>query len=414
MIIMHQIKTKKSKYARAGVDFEKEHDIVGILKALNKVTLPFTEDLRKIGISFPEFSTDFSGGFRVDVKKLLENRISRYIAQECVDGPGSKPVVHALYNGDNPIKLACASIDSIAMVVNDLICSGARPVTLTEYHSWHNPNLEIARQMAYGNLIAAELSKATIIGGENASLSIMITGPVPEKAYDMCHIAHGIILDKELVDNPLGKQRVKDGDIVIGLSSSGIHCNGITLAWKTAIDYSNKGFLQAQRINEKNDFLGESVAEAILTPTTIYVGPVLKLINEYKNSIKAIANITGEGIDNIRRVLPKNIGLGLDYSNKHVQKPQPIFRWIEKNADVPVKEMYLDYNMGTGMVLVVDSHYSDEIIGFLNKYPRNEKYPWQNFKAYKLGEVAKDKKQSVNLIAYNGKKEYYKKPKNKE
>lgn len=397
----------KSKYAEAGVDFEKEHDVVGILKALYEATLPFTEDLRKIGIIFPEEEGDFSGGFQVDVKKLLENGIEKYVSQQCVDGPGSKPVAHALYSGEDPVKLGCTSIDSIAMVVNDLLCSGARPVSLVEYHSWNDPGIEIARQMAEGNLIGAELSKATIIGGENASLSAMITGPVAEKAYDMCHMAYGIILDKELIDNPLGKGRVNAGNAVIGISSSGLHCNGITLAWKTAIDYKNKGYKEADRINEKVDSLGKSVAEAILTPTIIYVKPVLEVLAKYGNKIKAIVNITGEGVHNMRRVLPEQTGLQLDYSKHYVKKPHPIFNWVQEHGEVSISEMYEDYNMGTGMALIVDKDSEASVIHSLNNHSK-KRHGWDIFKAYPLGEVVKDKKELIELISHEGSREVYK------
>ena len=390
----------KSKYAEAGVDFEKEHDVVSILKALYEATLPFTADLREIGITFSEQGSDFSGGFKVDVKKLLDHGINSYVCQECVDGPGSKPIVHGLYNGNDPEKLSCTAIDSIAMVVNDLICSGARPVTLTEYHAWHNPSIEIAKQMANGNYIGAKLSKATIIGGENASLPSMITGPIKEKAYDMCHIAHGIILEKKLIENPLGKTRVKARDVVIGLSSSGVHCNGITLAWKTAIDYKNKEYSKAEKINEKINLLGESVAEALLTPTIIYAKPILDILSKYNKKIKAIANITGEGVQNMRRVLPPGKGLELDYSKDAVQEPYPIFRWIQENANVPDKEMYKDYNMGTGMILIVDP----SVVSSLTK-----KLSCYEFSAYKLGEVVNDKNELINIKTYNHSFESYKK-----
>ncbi|MBW2966408.1 hypothetical protein KY342_04870 [Candidatus Woesearchaeota archaeon] len=395
---------EKSKYAQAGVDFEKEHDVVGILKALREATLPFTEDLREIGISFPEEGSDFSSGFKVNAKKLLENGIEEYVAQECVDGPSSKPAVHALYDGDDDVKLGCTSICSIAMVANDLICSGARPVTLTEYHSWHNINTEIAKQMAKGNLIGAEAARATITGGENASLSALITGPIPEKGYDMCHIAHGIILDRELIDHPLGKGRVKEGDIAIGLSSSGVHCNGITLIWKTAIDFANYGFDKASVINQGLDDLGESVASAILTPTIIYVKPVLELLDKYHIDVKAIANITGEGVHNMRRVLASGLGLSLDYSKNDVKKPHTIFKWVQNKADVSIKEMYEDYNMGTGMVIVADKLAAPDMIQTLNSFGQQH---YNKFSAYELGKVVADKEQLIKVVTYNGKEERF-------
>jgi len=388
----------KSKYAQAGVDFEKEHEVVGILKALREKTLPFTKDLVRFGITFTEDASDFSGGFQVNTQTMLNSGIWNYVMQQCTDGPGSKPVAHALYNGNDPIKLGCTSIDSIAMVVNDLICSGARPVTLVEYHSWHDISIEIARQMAVGNLRGAELAKATIIGGENASLSTMITGPIPDNAYDMCHMATGIVFDKDIIVNPLGKNRVEIGDIAIGLSSSGIHCNGVTLGWKTPINYAanlilanlnaggNNEYAEADKINDHVEELGESVAEALLTPTIIYVEPILEILEEYGGDIHAIANITGEGVHNMKRVLPKGTELNLDYSRSAVQQPHPFFRWIQENADVSTREMYEDYNMGTGMVVLVENGSAEEIIDTLNGIGQQQTLQ-PKFKAYDLGVV---------------------------
>ena len=397
-----------SKYSKAGVDFDKEHDVVDIFRSLYEKTLPFTKDLEKYGITFPEQGSDFSGGFQINIKKLQNQGIENVVEKECVDGPGSKPIVHALYNENNILKLGCTAIDSIAMSVNDLICSGARPVTLTEYHAWNFPNMKIAKQLAEGNYIGAKLSGATIIGGENASLSNIITGPIAVKAYDMCHIAHGIILDNDLIENPLGKERVKPGDVIIGFSSSGIHCNGVTLAWKTAIDYDNKGYSEAYKINKKLDSLGESVAEALLTPTIIYVKPALNLLTLYGHAVKAIANITGEGVQNIRRVLPEKMGLELDYSQRYAKKPHLIFKWIQENAQVSDKEMYKDYNMGTGMIAIVEKNSALEIIEHLD-FLGNLQPDFQKFSAHLLGDIIKDKDELIKIITYKGTEESYSK-----
>lgn len=399
----------KSVYAQAGVDFELEHGVVNILKALREATLPFTADLRQIGITFPEEGQDFSGGFQVDVNKLRDNGIHNFSVHQCVDGPGSKPVVHALYEGDDEIKQSCTTICSVAMVANDLICSGARPVTLTEDHSWHTPNEEIAKQMARGNYIGAQLSRSTIIGGENASLPQMVTGPNLIKAYDMCHMATGLVLDDLILTNPLGPRRVKAGDKIIGLSSSGPHCNGITLLWKTAIGYDEHGFDEAARINETLKALkGESPAEAILTPTTIYVEPILAVLNAYEDEVKAIANITGEGIHNLERVLPESTGAFLDYKKRNVQRPQPVFKWVQKEADIPEREMYEDYNMGTGMMLVVSKESSKSLIEMLNTIGSGSEYPHQRFRAYDLGEIREADKKSICITTASGKQEEYK------
>lgn len=396
-----------SKYAQAGVDFEKEHSVVEVMTTVGKETAKNVKDLEEKGISFPEEGSDFSGGFKLNLETLVKNGIKEVVQSGGVDGPGSKPVVHQLYNGDDERKLAATAIDSIAMCTNDVICSGARPLVVLEYHSWNNVNLDVAKQMAKGKLVAAELSKAAIIGGENASLSAMITGPRPEKAYDMCNMALGIVIDQELIDNPLGKGRVKAGDYVIGLSSSGVHCNGITLGWKTAMNYSEKGYKDAWKINKKlKELNGESVAEALLTPTLIYVDPMMKVISEYGDAVKAVANITGEGIHNMRRVLPSETGLMLDYSEDGVQQPHLIFNWIQNKADVSSREMFEDYNMGTGMVVIVDRDSAPDVIKSLSNMGRKQKKQ-ENFSAYRLGKVVADPNEMIEVITPTGRREMY-------
>ncbi|MGE0792600.1 MAG: AIR synthase-related protein [Candidatus Woesearchaeota archaeon] len=390
-----------SKYAEAGVDFAQEHSVVDVIVKVGNETKENIADLYNSGISFPEEGNDFSGGISLDLEKMVNSGIKKTVLSGGVDGPGSKPVVHALYNGDDEIKLACTAIDSIAMCVNDLICSGARPVLIYEYHSWNDANLDVAKQMAGGKYIAAKLSKAAIVGGENASLSAMITGPIPKKAYDMCNMALGIITDEALVKNPLGKGRVQSGDSVIGVSSSGIHCNGITMSWKAAIDFKNKGYIDSYKINQRLAELGEeSVAEAVLTPTIIYVDAILSVLEQYGSHIKAIANITGEGIDNMKRILPENTGMILDYAQSYVQQPHPIFNWIQKNAVVSTQEMYHDYNQGTGMVLVVDKQHRNEIIHSLNQIGKNQIFQ-SNFKAYELGEIVPDVDSKIKGYAFD-------------
>ncbi|MBU1974847.1 MAG: hypothetical protein KKG59_00410 [Nanoarchaeota archaeon] len=373
----------KGKYAQAGVDFDLEHGVVGIFRQLFEKTRPNAADLEDIGISFPTSEEDFSGGFTLNANYVTD-RFRRFKFLQSTDGPGTKPIVHAIYNGEDPVKLSSTAHDSIAMAVNDLVCCGARPLTLLEYHAWHTPDLEIAAQMAVGNLRAANMSRAVITGGENASLSSMITGPIPKKAYDMCHMATGYLDDPDIIDKPLGPGRVKPGDWVIGLSSSGIHCNGITLPWTAAIDYKNRGFEYSFLLNKKDSQLGESLAEAILTPTIIYVRPVLELINDFEQHIHAIANITGEGVHNMHRVIPAGTGLQLNYDADGVQKQHPIFGWVQKHAEVSEKEMYEVYNMGTGMVLIVNPATAKDIIRSAHELGQASEQP---FSAYKLGEV---------------------------
>ncbi len=392
-------KKPESKYAQAGVDFDKEHGVVDIMKLVTEVTIEFTKDLREMGISFEERGGDFSGGFKVNLDQMMKNGIKEYEVKQCSDSPGSKPVVHALYNGGSEFKRACTGIDSIAMVVNDLICSGARPVSALDYHAWHSIDLKIAQEIAFGKIMAAKDAMATVVGGENASLAQIITGPIPEIAYDMCNMGHGIIFNQGLLANPLGKGRVEVGDVVVGLSSSGINCNGVTLVWKTAIDFKNKGWNEAFRINQYDDELQESVAEAILTPTPVYVKPVLDMIKHYGNQIKAIANITGEGIHNMERVLPDGMGLELDYSKLDSRYPHSIFPWVMKHADVPLKEMYENYNMGTGMIIIMSRGYAKNLAASF--WSPSVKLDCGSFRGYMLGEVVKDPKEQIKVKAYD-------------
>jgi len=179
-----------------------------------------------------------------------------------------------------------------------------------------------------------------------------------------------------------------------------VHCNGITLVWKTAIDFANQGFDNSHRINDRVGLLEQSIAEAILTPTTIYVQSILHILSKYGPRVRAIANITGEGIHNITRVLPDDTGIELTYPKR--TKEHRIFDWVQNNAGVPTREMYEDYNMGVGMAIVVDRRFSQEIIDELNLQRS------QSFTAHQLGKVVDDPNKTIIINTPEGETLEYK------
>ncbi|MFO8016141.1 MAG: AIR synthase-related protein [Candidatus Woesearchaeota archaeon] len=361
-----------SVYADAGVDFGKEHDVVGVFTRLFKQTKGNVKDLEEYGFSLPQDIGHFADGITVDNQKLMQmkgNEAPELKLLKATDGAGTKPLAHQLYRhvgGDNPEALASVGVDTVAMVVNDLLCAGARPVMLTDYVAWADPNVEIAKDLASGLLIGANHSGAVVIGGENASLREMIKGVSPELAYDICGDAMGVIFNTRVARRlEQGKETdasymIEAGDPIIGVRSSGIHCNGISLARKEGIDYEPMGWEGKYGPAEKiSEFGGRTMLEEILTPTLTYM-PLLSVVEngiendsmaggrDYK--VKAVANITGEGVENLHRCLGKGKGAELDFSR--VREPHAIFPVLQDLGGVSTHEMYNDFNMGWGLYMI--------------------------------------------------------------
>lgn len=351
-----------SAYAAAGVDFEKEHEVVGVFKKLFDLTKGFTHDLEEKGITPPAEIGYFSDGVNLNLRRLLESFGEEIVLVGGADGAGTKPLAHQLYKNISgkeakAVALASVGIDAVAMVANDILCGGARPAFIWDYVAWENPNIEIARDLASGLYIGAEQSMATIIGGENASLREMIKGAVPKMGYDISCTGIGFVTNKDNIGRLTGEE-IKEGDVVLGLRSSGLHCNGISLSRKSLVHYEPAGWSGAYEPEFVVPELGQTALEEILTPTIIYVRPVLELlerrgINSF--DIKGIVNITGEGVLNLHRLLMKGkeCGAFIDLTKECLPEPHPVFGLIEKYGNVSRQEMYTDFNMGWGMYIVV-------------------------------------------------------------
>lgn len=251
----------------------------------------------------------------------------------CTDGVGSKVLVAEMLQRYDTI-----GIDCVAMNVNDAICVGAEPISFLDYIAIEHANPGILRQIAEGLYTGAELAGVSIVGGEISQIPDIIKGHQPGAGMDLVGMCAAIVpLDRIILG-----EHVKPGDVVVGVRSSGVHSNGLTLARKALFE---NGKLKADQYVPE---LGCTVGEELLWPTDIYVRPVMDLVNKQRLPIRALVNITSDGFLNLARIKAA-VGFRLD----NLPEPQPIFSLIQDLGDVPSTEMYRVFNMGIGFCLVV-------------------------------------------------------------
>ncbi|EQE52040.1 phosphoribosylformylglycinamidine cyclo-ligase [Clostridioides difficile CD39] len=255
------------------------------------------------------------------------------------DGVGTKLKIAQMMDKHDTV-----GIDLVAMCVNDLICQGAKPLFFLDYIALGKLVPEHIEKIVGGIADGCKMSGCALIGGETAEMP----GMYGEDDYDLAGFSVGIA-DKEKI---VSGNNVKSGDVLVGISSSGVHSNGFSFIRKIFLETYN--YKMEQYVEE----LGMTVGEALLTPTKIYVKLALDVLA--KHDIKAIAHITGGGlIENITRVIPK--GLGLDINKKSWEKP-PIFKMIEGFNAVDERELHKSFNMGIGLVLIVDKENADDVV----------------------------------------------------
>ncbi|EGT2204886.1 TPA: phosphoribosylformylglycinamidine cyclo-ligase [Clostridioides difficile] len=296
------------------------------------------------------------------------------------DGVGTKLKIAQMMDKHDTV-----GIDLVAMCVNDLICQGAKPLFFLDYIALGKLVPEHIEKIIGGIADGCKMSGCALIGGETAEMP----GMYGEDDYDLAGFSVGIA-DKEKI---VSGNNVKSGDVLVGISSSGVHSNGFSFIRKIFLETYN--YKMEQYVEE----LGMTVGEALLTPTKIYVKLALDVLA--KHDIKAIAHITGGGlIENITRVIPK--GLGLDINKKSWEKP-PIFKMIEGFNAVDERELHKSFNMGIGLVLIVDKENADDVVNFINNRENdNAAYVDKKYselledKAYIIGEVV-DSHEGVEL-----------------
>ena len=274
------------------------------------------------------------------------------------DGVGTKLRFAMLLDKHDTI-----GIDAVAMCVNDIICCGARPLFFLDYIACGKNYPEKIAAIVAGVAEGCVRSGSALIGGETAEHP----GMMPEDDYDLAGFSVGIVDKKKIIDN----SKMAEGDVVIALASSGVHSNGFSLVRKV-FDVENNTHLT----DPCNELGGKSIAETLLTPTRIYVKPVLALLE--KVNVKGISHITGGGFyENIPRSIPDGLTAKI---TKSAVKVLPIFDMIAKVGNVPERDMFNTFNMGVGMSIVVPADEVETALAILRENGED---------AYVIGEIIK-------------------------
>jgi phosphoribosylformylglycinamidine cyclo-ligase len=336
-------------YARAGVDvsqIRKSHE------ALAR-RLESTFKTRKGKVGHPVFPIGHYAG-------LVDLNDGRVLSLH-TDNVGTKVVIAQMMR-----KYDTIGIDCVAMCANDLICTGAEPISFLDYLAMANHDRRIVDQIAVGLVEGAKQSGMAIVGGETAIVPDLLS---EDPGLDLVGMAAGICRRKDLI---LGDE-IRNGDALVGVASSGIHSNGLTLARKI--------LLAEYKLRENAPELGRSIGEELLEPTRIYVKPVLEATR--KLDVHGLAHITGGAFAKLERVVGQ-AGLGADIDQL---PPTPgIFHIIQKNGRVSDREMYRTFNMGVGFVLICPQRAEDALIRLFMRSGHN---------AFDLGRV--EKKRGVRV-----------------
>ena len=319
-----------ASYAAAGVDIEAGYRGVELMKKhVARTMIPGVVS----GIG------GFGGLFAPDVSGMKEP-----VLVSGTDGVGTKIRLAQLLDRHDTI-----GIDCVAMCVNDIICCGARPLFFLDYIAIGKNEPEKVASIVSGVAEGCVQSGCALIGGETAEHP----GLMAPEDYDLAGFAVGVVDREKIIDG----SRVAEGDVLIGLTSSGVHSNGFSLVRKV-FDIEHAG------LNTPMDELqGKSLGEALLAPTKLYVKPVLALIDGGVD-LHGASHITGGGFyENIPRCLPKGMTAKIDKSALWID---PIFRMIQRLGNIPEHDMFNTFNMGTGMVLVVAKEDVDKAVAALN------------------------------------------------
>lgn len=305
-------------YKKAGVDIEAGYKSVELMKEHIKKTMR-PEVLTNIG--------GFSGAFSMEAFKNME----KPTLVSGTDGVGTKLKLAFILDKHDTI-----GIDCVAMCVNDIACAGGEPLFFLDYIACGKNEPEKIATIVSGVAQGCEQSGAALIGGETAEMP----GFYPIEEYDLAGFAVGVVDEKDLIT---GKE-LADGDVLIGIKSSGVHSNGFSLVRKV-FDMTKEA------LSTYYDELGKTLGEALLAPTKIYV-KALRTVKESGVKIKACSHITGGGFyENIPRMLPENIKAVV---NKGSYEVPAIFKMLAEKGDISEEIMYNTYNMGIGMVIAVD------------------------------------------------------------
>ncbi|MBR2293821.1 MAG: phosphoribosylformylglycinamidine cyclo-ligase [Clostridia bacterium] len=335
------MKSYSESYKAAGVDITAGYKAVELMKSHIARTMT-SGVVSDIG--------GFGGLFELDV-----TNIKRPVLVSGTDGVGTKLKIAFIMDKHDTV-----GIDCVAMCVNDIICCGAKPLIFLDYIACGKNIPERIAAIVSGVAEGCVQAGCALIGGETAEMP----GFYPVDEYDLAGYSTGVV-DKDKI---LNNKTIKAGDVIIALPSSGVHSNGFSLVRKV-FDVE-----KADITRPCAELGGKSVGETLLTPTKIYVKPMLALFDEVK--VKAVSHITGGGFyENIPRSIPKGFSAKIEKSAVRVL---PIFDLLEKTGKVDNRDMFNTFNMGVGMSIVVDKNDADRAIEVLKQNGEN---------AYVLGEI---------------------------
>ena len=335
--------SQSASYAAAGVDITAGYRAVELMKAhiARTMTSGVCSDIG-----------GFGGLFELDTKGM-----ERPVLVSGTDGVGTKLKLAFLLDKHDTI-----GIDCVAMCVNDVICSGAKPLFFLDYIACGKNFPEKIAAIVSGVAEGCVQSGAALIGGETAEMP----GFYPIDEYDLAGFAVGIV-DKPKILKP---DTMEEGDVIIAIPSSGVHSNGFSLVRKVF------GIGEKDITSPVAELGGKSVGETLLTPTKIYVKPILALLE--KVTVRSISHITGGGFyENIPRSLPKGLGAKIE---KSALKILPIFELIAKTGNIPERDMFNTFNMGVGMSVIVKKEDADLAVKTLRENGED---------AYIMGEIVK-------------------------
>ena len=327
---MEHKNSRSEAYAAAGVDITAGYKAVELMKK-HVARTRNAGCLDDVG--------GFGGCFGLPVAGMEEP-----VLVSGTDGCGTKVKLAILMDKHDTI-----GIDAVAMCVNDIICCGAKPLFFLDYIACGKNIPEKIAAIVSGVCEGCVQSGAALIGGETAEHP----GMMPVEDYDLAGFAVGIVDKKKILDNT----RMAAGDVILALPSTGIHSNGFSLCRKVFnIDNNDPKLYEACP-----ELGGKTIAETLLTPTRIYVKPVLALLEQV--DVKGISHITGGGFyENIPRSIPKGLGAVIDRS---AVKVLPIFDLIAETGNVSERDMFNTYNMGVGMSIVVPADQVEKAIEVL-------------------------------------------------
>jgi phosphoribosylformylglycinamidine cyclo-ligase len=341
-------------YEQSGVNIDANDEMVDRIYSSVKSTF---------GPRVIEAKNGFAGLFRLDYdEKLFKKNYKNPVLVACTDGVGSKVQLAALAR-----RFDSVGIDLVAMSVNDMLVIGAEPLFFLDYLGVNTLEPAFVAQLVKGIATGCRQADCALIGGETAEMP----DTYAVNDFDMAGFAVGVIEREKIIEGDF----VREGDVVLGLASSGLHSNGYTLA-RTICFKRNSFAMQDTPVG----LGGATVEQALLEPTRIYVRPIIKLLAQYKvkHIVHAMAHITGGGlVGNIPRVLPDDCDAVLDPAQWVIPK---VFSFLQDAGPVQEEEMFRVFNMGIGYVLIVAEDFAHSITEKLTHYGET---------VYRIGTITK-------------------------